>query len=51
MAEIKLFYHKDGVVILSRSLDFLKSIPIQCFLWIVLNVVVEEVENELDDFL
>jgi len=36
---------------LSRSLDFLKSNPIQNFLWIDLNDVDEEVENELEDFL
>ena len=51
MAEIKLFYHKDGVVRHSRSLDFLKSNPIESFLWIDLNDVDEEVENELEDFL
>ncbi|MGI6573539.1 MAG: magnesium/cobalt transporter CorA [Fermentimonas sp.] len=51
MAEIKLFYHKDGVVRVNRSLDFLKSNPIQSFLWIDLNDVDEEVENELEDFL
>ncbi len=51
MAEIKLFYHKDGIVRLSRSLDFLKSNPIGNFLWIDLNDVDEEVENELEDFL
>ena len=51
MAELKLFYHKDGVVRLSRSLDFLKSNPIQNFLWIDLNDVDEEIETELEDFL
>lgn len=51
MAEIKLFYHKDGVIRLSRSLDFLKSTPIQNFLWIDLIDVDEEIENELEDFL
>ena len=51
MADIKLFYHKDGIVRLSRSLDFLKSNPIQNFLWIDLMDVDEEVENELEDFL
>ncbi|MDD2246168.1 MAG: magnesium/cobalt transporter CorA [Proteiniphilum sp.] len=51
MAEVKLFYHKDGIVRLSRSLEFLKSNPIQNFLWIDLNDVDEEVENELEDFL
>ncbi|NMB49155.1 MAG: magnesium/cobalt transporter CorA [Bacteroidales bacterium] len=51
MAEIKLFYHKDGVIRLSRSLDFLKSTPIENFLWIDLIDVDEEIENELEDFL
>ncbi len=51
MAEIKLFYHKDGVIRVSRSLDFLKSTPIQNFLWIDLIDVDEEIENELEDFL
>jgi magnesium transporter len=51
MADIKLFYHKDGTVRLSRSLEFLKSNPIQNFLWIDLMDVDEEVENELEDFL
>ncbi|MDR0421873.1 MAG: magnesium/cobalt transporter CorA [Proteiniphilum sp.] len=51
MAEVKLFYHRDGIVRLSRSLDFLKSNPIGNFLWIDLNDVDEEVENELEDFL
>jgi magnesium transporter len=51
MADIKLFYHKDGIVRLSRSLEFLKSNPIHNFLWIDLMDVDEEVENELEDFL
>ncbi|HBK30245.1 MAG TPA: magnesium and cobalt transport protein CorA, partial [Porphyromonadaceae bacterium] len=51
MAEIKLFYHKNGIIRLSRSLDFLKSNPIGSFLWIDLNDVDEEIENELEDFL
>ncbi|MGV8964145.1 MAG: magnesium/cobalt transporter CorA [Candidatus Saccharimonadaceae bacterium] len=51
MAELKLFYHKDNVIRLSRSLDFLKNNSIQSFLWIDLNDVDEEVENELEDYL
>ncbi len=51
MADIRLFYHKDGIVRLSRSLEFLKLNPIQNFLWIDLNDVDEEIENELEDFL
>ena len=51
MGELKLFYHKDNVLRLSRSLDFLKSNSIQSFLWIDLNDVDEEVESELEDYL
>ena len=51
MAELKLFYHKDNVIRLSRSLDFLKYHSIQSFLWIDLNDVDEEVEKELEDYL
>lgn len=51
MAEIKLFYQKDGIIRLSRSLDFLKSTPIRNFLWIDLVDVDEEIENELEDYL
>ena len=49
MAELKLFYHKDNVIRLSRDLDFLKYHSIQSFLWIDLNDVDEEVENELEE--
>lgn len=51
MAEIKLFYQKDGIIRLSKSLDFLKSTPIRNFLWIDLLDVDEEIENELEDYL
>jgi magnesium transporter len=51
MAEVKLFYHKDGVVRLNRSLDFIKTHPIQSILWIDLNDVNEEIQSELEDFL
>jgi len=51
MAEVKLFYHKDNVIRISRSLEFLKQTPIKNFLWIDLNNVDEEIENELEDYL
>ena len=51
MAEIKLFYHEAGRIKMSRSFDFLKSTPIDNFLWIDLHDVDEEVENQLEDFL
>jgi len=51
MAEIKLFYHEGGRIKVSRSLDFLKSTPIDKFLWLDLHDVDEEVESQLEDFL
>lgn len=51
MAEIKLFYHEDGRIKVSRSMEFLKSTPIDKFLWIDLHDVDDEVENQLEDFL
>lgn len=51
MSEVRLFYHKDNVIRISRSLEFLKTTPIKNFLWIDLNNVDEEIENELEDYL
>jgi magnesium transporter len=51
MSEFKLFYHKDGMIKISRSLEFLKKTPTDQFLWIDLNDVDEEVEAQLEDFL
>lgn len=51
MSEVKLFYHKDNVIRMSRSIEFLKITPIKNFLWIDLNNVDEEIENELEDYL
>jgi len=51
MAEIKLFYHEGGRIKISRSLDFLKTTPIENFLWIDLHDVDDEVEDQLEDFL
>jgi len=51
MSEIKLFFHEGGRIKVSRSLDFLKSTPIDKFLWIDLHDVDEEIENQLEDFL
>ncbi|HEY5499679.1 MAG TPA: magnesium/cobalt transporter CorA [Bacteroidales bacterium] len=51
MAEIKLFYHESGRIKVSRSLEFLKSTPIENFLWIDLHDVDDEVEDQLEDFL
>lgn len=51
MSEIRLFYLKDNVIRVSRSIEFLKTNPIKNFLWIDLNDVDEEVESELEDYL
>lgn len=51
MSEVKLFYHKDSTIRMSRSIEFLKTTPIKNFLWIDLNNVDEEIENELEDYL
>jgi magnesium transporter len=51
MSEFKLFYHKDGAIKVSRSIEFLKKTPADQFLWIDLNDVDEEIEYQLEDFL
>ncbi len=51
MSELKLYYHENGRIKVSRSLEFLKEMPIDKFLWIDLNDVDEEIEEQLEDFL
>ncbi|GBU08112.1 magnesium/nickel/cobalt transporter [Bacteroidales bacterium] len=51
MSEIRLFYHKDETIRLSRSIDFLKETPTDHFLWIDLNDADEEMESRLEDYL
>lgn len=51
MSGIRLFYRQDGPIKISRSLDFLKKTPTNCFLWIDLCDVDEAVEAQLEDFL
>jgi magnesium transporter len=51
MSEFKLFYHKDGAIKVSRSIEFLKKTPTDQFLWIDLNDVDEALESQLEDFL
>jgi magnesium Mg(2+) and cobalt Co(2+) transport protein (corA) len=51
MSEFKLFYHKDGAIKISRSIEFIKQISEDQILWIDLNDVDEEVESKLEDFL
>lgn len=51
MSEVRLFYHRDNIIRLSRSIEFLKTKAIDSFLWIDLNNVDEDIEYELEDYL
>lgn len=51
MSGIRLFYHKDGPIKVSRSIDFLKQTPTNTFLWIDLCDVDEQLEAQLEEFL
>ncbi|MDR2087366.1 MAG: magnesium/cobalt transporter CorA [Dysgonamonadaceae bacterium] len=51
MPEFKFFYQKEGLIRISRNLEFLKKIPTGQLLWIDLNDVDEETESQLEDFL
>lgn len=51
MSEVRLFYHKDSSIRVSRSMEFLKTKGIDSFLWIDLNNVDEDIEYELEDYL
>lgn len=51
MSEFKLFYHKDGAIKISRSIEILKQIPQEQILWVDLNDVDEVIESQLEDFL
>ncbi|MDP4202555.1 MAG: magnesium/cobalt transporter CorA [Bacteroidota bacterium] len=51
MSELRLFYHENGRLKMSKDIDTLKTIPLSNFIWIDLNDVAEEVEDQLEDFL
>ncbi|MFA5044882.1 MAG: magnesium/cobalt transporter CorA [Paludibacter sp.] len=51
MSELKIFYHENGKIKISKSLDMLKKLDIKDLLWIDLNDVPEKIEDELEDFL
>lgn len=51
MSEVRLFYHRDNAIRISRSIEFLKTKAIGSFLWIDLNNVDEDIEYELEDYL
>jgi magnesium transporter len=51
MSELRLFYHENGRLKMSKDIDTLKKVPLSNFIWIDLNDVAEEVEDQLEDFL
>ncbi|MEI7504862.1 MAG: magnesium/cobalt transporter CorA [Paludibacter sp.] len=51
MSELRIFYHEDGKIKISKSLDTLKKVNLKELLWIDLNDVPEEIEDKLEEFL
>ncbi|MDR1585018.1 MAG: magnesium/cobalt transporter CorA [Prevotellaceae bacterium] len=51
MSEVRLFYHEDGKLRISKSIDILKRVYLKDLIWIDLNDASEEIETELEEFL
>jgi len=51
MSELRLFYHEEGKLKISKNLDTLKKVNLKDLIWIDLNDVSEEIEDELEQFL
>ena len=51
MSELKIFYHEEGKIKISKNLDAIKKINLKDLIWIDLNDVSEKIEDELEEFL
>lgn len=51
MSELRMFYHEDGKLKISKSLETLKKIDLKELIWIDLNDVSDAIETELEQFL
>ena len=51
MSEVRLFYHEDGRLKISKTIDILKKVSLTDLIWIDLNDASEAIENELEQFL
>ncbi|MDR1652513.1 MAG: magnesium/cobalt transporter CorA [Prevotellaceae bacterium] len=51
MSELRIFYHDDGRLKISKSIETIKKVDKQNIIWIDLNDVSEEIEDELESFL
>lgn len=51
MSELRMFYHEDGKLKISKNLETLKKIDLKELIWIDLNDVSDAIETELEQFL
>jgi magnesium transporter len=51
MSELRLFYHENGKLKISKTLDILKKVDKKDLIWIDLNDVPGAIETELEQFL
>jgi len=51
MSELKIFYHAEGKIKISKNLDTLKNVDLKQLIWIDLNDVSEQIEDKLEEFL
>jgi magnesium transporter len=51
MSELRIFYHEDAKIKISKNLDILKKVNLKELIWIDLNDVSEAIETELEQFL
>ncbi|MCL2597972.1 MAG: magnesium/cobalt transporter CorA [Paludibacter sp.] len=51
MSELRIFYHDEGRLKISKSIDAINNIEKRNIMWIDLNDVSEEVEDKLESFL
>ncbi len=51
MSELRIFYHEGNKLKISKSIELLKKVDLKDIIWIDLNDVSEDIENELEQFL
>lgn len=51
MSELRIFYHDEGKLKISKNLDMVKKVTLKDLIWIDLNDVSDAIETELEQFL
>ena len=51
MSELRIFYHENGRLKISKNIDTVRQTELKDIIWIDLNDVSEETEERLEDFL